>query len=70
VSARVKARGACVVVPLRKLSAARLREAVILVLHDARYREAAQDLQRAIQRMDGPGRAADLIDEMLKQNSI
>jgi UDP:flavonoid glycosyltransferase YjiC (YdhE family) len=70
VAARVKARGACVVVPQRKLSAARLRKAVMLVLHDARYREAARILQKSIQGMDGPGRAADLIEQVLKLRSI
>ncbi len=70
VAARVKARGACVVVPRRRLNAARLRKAVILVLQDGRYREAAQALQRTIQRMDGPDRAADLIEQVLKRRSI
>jgi MGT family glycosyltransferase len=70
VAARVKARGACVVVPLRRLNPARLREAVMLVLQDASYRKAARGLQSAIQRMDGPGRAADLIDQALKLHSI
>ncbi len=66
VAARVKARGACVVVPLRRLNAARLRKAVIQVLRDPRYLEAARILQRAIQGMDGPGRAADLIEQVLE----
>ncbi len=66
VAARVKARGACEAVPLRKLNAARLRKAVMLVLQDARYREAAQALQRNMQGLDGPGRAADLIEQVLK----
>lgn len=70
VAARVKARGACVVVPRHKLNVVTLRKAVMLVLQDARYREAAQVLQRAIQRMDGPGRAVDLIEEILKLPSI
>ena len=65
-AARVKARGAGVVVPRRRLSAARLRKAVLLVLQEPRYREAAQALQRAIQQLDGPGRAADLIEQALK----
>ena len=69
VAARVKARGACVVVPLRSLSAARLRKAVKLVLQDSRYREAAQRLQSTIQGTDGPGRAADLIEQALKLHS-
>jgi UDP:flavonoid glycosyltransferase YjiC (YdhE family) len=66
VAARVKARGACVVVPARKLNPARLRKAIMLVLQDARYREAARVLQRAIQQMNGPDRAADLIEEALE----
>jgi zeaxanthin glucosyltransferase len=70
VAARVKARGACVVVPRLRLNAARLRKAVKLVLQDASYREAAQALQRTIQRVDGPDRAADLIEQVLKLRSI
>jgi zeaxanthin glucosyltransferase len=70
VAARVKARGACVVVPRHKLNVVRLRQAVMLVLKDVRYREAAEVLQQAIQRMDGPGRAADLIEQVLKLRSI
>jgi zeaxanthin glucosyltransferase len=70
VAARVKARGACVVVSRYRLNAARLRKAVKSVLQDARYREAAQALQKSIQEMDGPGRAADLIEQVLKLDSI
>jgi zeaxanthin glucosyltransferase len=69
VAAHVKARGAAVVVPRRRLNRARLRAAVMLVLQEARYREAAQVLQRAIQQLDGPGRAADLIEKVLKLRS-
>ncbi|HZB88208.1 MAG TPA: glycosyltransferase [Terracidiphilus sp.] len=69
VAARLKARGACVVVSPRRLSPARLRKAVMLVLQNARYREAAQGLQRAIQQMDGPDRAADIIEQVLKLRS-
>jgi zeaxanthin glucosyltransferase len=68
VAARVKARGACVVVPLRRLNAATLRKAIVQVLQDVKYREAAQGLQSTIRRMDGLGRAADLIDQVL--NSV
>jgi MGT family glycosyltransferase len=70
VAARVKARGACVVVPRHRLNAAKLRKAVMRVLYDAKYREAARALQRSIQRMDGLGRAADLIEQVLKLRSI
>jgi zeaxanthin glucosyltransferase len=70
VAARLKARGAGVVVSRHRLNPARLRKAVTLVLQERRYREAAQDLQRAIRQMDGPGRAAVLIEQLLKLGSI
>jgi zeaxanthin glucosyltransferase len=70
VAARVKARGACVVVPQHRLSPARLRKAIMLVLHEARYREAAQTLQKNMQRMDGLGRTAELIEQVLELRSI
>jgi MGT family glycosyltransferase len=69
VAARVKARGAAVVVPRRRLNRARLRAAVMLVLREARYREAAQVLQRSIRQLDGPGHAAALIEKVLKLRS-
>lgn len=69
VAARVKARGACVVVSRHRLTAARLRKAIVLVLQEPGYREAAKVLQKAIKQMDGPGRAADLIEQVLKLGS-
>jgi UDP:flavonoid glycosyltransferase YjiC (YdhE family) len=41
----------------------------MLVLQEARYREAAQVLQKAIRQLDGPDRAADLIEQALKLGS-
>ncbi len=70
VAARLKARGACVVVPQHRLSPARLRKAIMQVLHEAKYREAAQTLQKNIQRMRGPDRAAELIEQVLELCSI
>ena len=67
VAARVKARGACMVVPRHRLNAARLRKAIIQVLQDPGYRQAAQVLQRAIQPIDGPGQAADIIEDIIEQ---
>lgn len=69
VAARLKARRAGVVVPLRRLSAARLRKAIARVLQDPSYREAAQALQRAIRQVNGPERAADLIEQVLQLHS-
>ena len=69
VAARLKARGACVVVSRHRLSPTRLRNAVTLVLQDAAYREAAKVLQRSLQQIDGPNRAIDLIEEVLHLRS-
>lgn len=69
VAARLKARGACVVVSRHRLNPARLRKAVLLVLQDVRYRKAAQVLQKALQQIDGPNCAADLIEQALKLHS-
>lgn len=69
-AARVKARGAGVVVSRQRLNASRLRKAVMQVLHETRYREAARGLQRAIQDLEGPDRAAELIEQCLKLHSI
>jgi zeaxanthin glucosyltransferase len=66
VAARLKAHGAGAVVSRRRLTSGRLRKAVTLVLEDCRFREAAEDLKRAIQGMDGPGRAAELIEQLLE----
>jgi MGT family glycosyltransferase len=65
-AARVRARGAGVVVPRRKLNPVRLRKAVQLVLTDPGYRQAARNLQNAFRQIDGPGRAADLIEQALQ----
>jgi zeaxanthin glucosyltransferase len=65
VAARLKARGAGVVVARRGLNVCRLRKAIELVLQDGRYRTAAQTLQKAIGRIDGPGRAAEIIEQTL-----
>lgn len=67
VAARLKARGAGVVVSRYGLTPARLRKAVTLVLRERQYRAAAQDLQKAIQKIHGAGHAADLIEEILNR---
>jgi len=65
VAARVEARGVGVVVPRKKLTAARLRRAVRRVLEDPGYRARAQELGRAIRRIDGPALAAEIIERSL-----
>jgi len=69
VAARVKARGAGVVVPRHGLKPARLRKAVKLVLEDSSFRGAARMLQNAIRQTDGPGGAARLIELALNLDS-
>ena len=69
VAARFKARGAGVVISRRRLTPARLRKAITRVLQEPKYREAAQDLQRAIRQTDGAGLAADLIEQILQPRS-
>ena len=69
VAARLKARGACVVVSRHRMNPARLRKAILLVLKDSSYREAARLLQKAIHQVDGPEQAADLIEQALRLSS-
>jgi zeaxanthin glucosyltransferase len=69
VAARVKARGAGVVVSRHRLNPPRLRRAVLRVLEDGRYAKAAKELQQSIRQMDGPGRAAELIEQALHLHS-
>jgi MGT family glycosyltransferase len=65
VAARLVWSGAGAVVPLRRLTAPRLRAAIERVLADGEVRAQAQRLQAAIQRCGGVGRAADLIERAL-----
>ncbi len=65
VAARVAARGAGVVIPQRKLTAAKLRAAVNAVLHTPNYRQSAAALKRAMANADGLNRAAEIIQQAL-----
>jgi MGT family glycosyltransferase len=69
VAARVKAHGAGVVVPPRRVNAKRLRSAVRAVLENDSYRLAARKIQSAIAEVDGLDRAADIIEDVLKIGS-
>jgi zeaxanthin glucosyltransferase len=66
VAARVAARGAAIVVPRRKLNAARLREALGRVLEERAFREAAGRLRDAMASVDALNRAADIIERALR----
>jgi zeaxanthin glucosyltransferase len=66
VASRVATHGAGVVIPPRKASAERLRSAVRAVLENESYRNAARQLQSAMAQIDGPERAADIVEDVLK----
>jgi MGT family glycosyltransferase len=66
VAARVKAHGAGLVVPPRRVNARRLGSAVRAVLENDSYRLAARKIQAAIAQADGLNRAADIIEDVLK----
>jgi UDP:flavonoid glycosyltransferase YjiC (YdhE family) len=66
VAARVKARGAGVVIPQQKLTVKKLRTAVRTVLEDGKYRAAAQWLKNAFRNVDGLNRAADVIEQTFR----
>jgi zeaxanthin glucosyltransferase len=65
VAARIAFTGAGVVVPLKELTAEKLRAAVAEVMSDSSYGESARRLQQAIQKTDGLSRAADIIEAAL-----
>jgi zeaxanthin glucosyltransferase len=65
VAARVKARGAGLVIRRQRLTVRKLRAAVRCVLEDGRYRDSAQWLKNAFRKFDGLARAADVIEEAL-----
>jgi zeaxanthin glucosyltransferase len=66
VAARVKARGAGVVLARKKLNAARLRAALKEVLEDETFRAAARKVQFTVGQMDGLEVAANIIEESLR----
>jgi UDP:flavonoid glycosyltransferase YjiC (YdhE family) len=70
ISARVAARGAGVVVPLRKVNAARLQSAVRAVLGDESYRRAARKVQASMSEIDGLERAANIVEDVLKIGTV
>jgi len=65
VAARLAWRGLAEVIPLGDLEPALLRRAVLRVLSDPRYRQAARLAQAEMARLPGPQRAAELIETAL-----
>lgn len=62
VASRVARLGAGEIIPIQKLTAPRLREAIRRVLSSPTYRRNAQECAREIQRLDGASQAAELVD--------
>lgn len=65
VAARIRACGAGEFLPLRRLTAPRLRRLVGRVLADPAYLQAARRMQRQIQEADGLSHAAELIERVI-----
>jgi zeaxanthin glucosyltransferase len=66
VAARIAWTGTGKVVPLKRLSVARLRRAIEQVLTEGAYKKEALRLQTAIHRAGGVQRAADLIEQAIR----
>lgn len=66
VAARVAARGAGIVIPRSKLTAARLRRALQSVLENDSYRAAARHLALSISQVDGLEIAVNVIESTLR----
>jgi len=65
VAARIAWAGAGEVVPLKKLSVPKLREAIQRVLTQESYKQNALRLQEAIRRAGGVSRAADIVEQVV-----
>lgn len=66
VAARIKRVGAGTVVPFRKISVERLRNAISLVLKKPEYKLAVQQVRLAIEQSHGLERAADIVESPMK----
>jgi zeaxanthin glucosyltransferase len=67
VAARIKRAGAGEVIPVRQLTAPRLRRALATVTSCPQYRSAAGRLRQQLQAVNGAERAADIIERVIVQ---
>jgi zeaxanthin glucosyltransferase len=65
ISLRLARCGVAEVLPIMRLTPARIRTAVTRILNDCSYREAALTIQNDIRSINGSARAADVIEEAL-----
>ncbi len=66
IAARMARTGAGKVIPLKKLTAPKLRAAIVEVLKEKAYRENAARIQTTIQSAGGVSVAADIIEKILR----
>ena len=65
VAARVVRAGAGIALPVMRLSARRIRAAILAILQDPAYRDAALKSRRALRSQDGAAQAARIIEDAL-----
>jgi UDP:flavonoid glycosyltransferase YjiC (YdhE family) len=58
-----------VVLPVQRISALRIRRALVKILHEPQYRDAAELLQQRLRLVDGASRAVDTIANELDKYS-
>ena len=63
VAARIAHFGVGEFIPIRKLTAAKLRQAICRVLASPSYRQRAENFAVELRKLDGPHRAAELIEQ-------
>lgn len=68
IAARLAHEGIGIVLPIMRLSSARVRAAITSVLHDPSYRCAAVRIQQNIRHLRGTEQAAQIIEESLSSN--
>jgi zeaxanthin glucosyltransferase len=56
-----------VVLPVQRISALRIRRALVKILHEPQYRDAAELLQQRLRMVDGPSFAVDIITKELRE---
>jgi zeaxanthin glucosyltransferase len=54
-----------VVLPVQRISAFRIRMALVKILHEPQYRDAAETVQQRLRLVEGPSRAVDIITKEL-----
>jgi len=67
VAARVECTGTGIAIPSARISDSRLSGALVKILREPKYREAAQAMQKEIERVDGLNMAANIISRAFEK---